>query len=131
MYAGTVEQGTAADQSYSEGGSMDQSRQEITVLNKSPALELHFNMSWHFFLSQEEKYRRQVEEASDFISRLLALLEKPGSPESKILFLRIIATIGESDRNKIEIGNVFRTLGLFVSLSFNSHSWQRNANWLT
>ncbi|KAF9094662.1 hypothetical protein BGX23_001775 [Mortierella sp. AD031] len=55
---------------------------------------------------KEEKYRRQVAEASDFISRLLALLEKPGSPESKILLLRIIATIGESDRNKIEIAKL-------------------------
>ncbi|KAF8947444.1 hypothetical protein BGZ47_009182 [Haplosporangium gracile] len=55
---------------------------------------------------KEEKYRRQVAEASDFISRLLALLEKLGSPESKILFLRIIATIGESDRNKIEIAKL-------------------------
>lgn len=54
--------------------------------------------------SQEEKYRRQVSESPNFISRLLALLEKPGSPETKILFLRIVATIGESDRNKIEIG---------------------------
>ncbi|KAK5809882.1 hypothetical protein F5H01DRAFT_31534 [Linnemannia elongata] len=53
---------------------------------------------------KEEKYRRQVAEAPDFISRLLALLEKPGSPESKVLLLRIVATIGESDRNKIEIG---------------------------
>ena len=43
-------------------------------------------------------------EAPDFISRLLALLEKPGSSENKILLLRIVATIGESDRNKIEIG---------------------------
>lgn len=54
--------------------------------------------------SQEEKYRRQVAEARDFISRLLSLLERPGLPETKILLLRIVATIGESDRNKIEIG---------------------------
>ncbi|KAF9960393.1 hypothetical protein BGZ65_012350, partial [Modicella reniformis] len=53
---------------------------------------------------KEDKYRRQVAEAPDFISRLLSLLEKPGSPDTKILILRIIATIGESDRNKIEIG---------------------------
>ncbi|KAF9364320.1 hypothetical protein BGX34_001906 [Mortierella sp. NVP85] len=52
---------------------------------------------------KEDKYRRQVAEAPDFISRLLSLLEKPGSPDTKILILRIIATIGESDRNKIEI----------------------------
>ncbi|KAF9574448.1 hypothetical protein EC968_006432 [Mortierella alpina] len=52
---------------------------------------------------KEEKYRRLVADAPDFISRLLSLLEKPGLPGSKILFLRIIATIGESDRNKIEI----------------------------
>ncbi|KAF9292304.1 hypothetical protein BGZ68_008269 [Mortierella alpina] len=52
---------------------------------------------------KEERYRRLVADAPDFISRLLSLLEKPGLPGSKILFLRIIATIGESDRNKIEI----------------------------
>ncbi|KAF9958547.1 hypothetical protein BGZ72_000216 [Mortierella alpina] len=52
---------------------------------------------------KEEKYRHLVADAPDFISRLLSLLEKPGLPGSKILFLRIIATIGESDRNKIEI----------------------------
>ncbi|KAF9964878.1 hypothetical protein BGZ70_005793 [Mortierella alpina] len=52
---------------------------------------------------KEEKYRRLVADAPDFISRLLSLLEKPGLPGSKVLFLRIIATIGESDRNKIEI----------------------------
>ncbi|CAO3569266.1 unnamed protein product [Mortierella alpina] len=52
---------------------------------------------------KEERYRRLVADAPDFISRLLSLLEKPGSPGSKVLFLRIIATIGESDRNKIEI----------------------------
>jgi len=45
-----------------------------------------------------------VAEARDFISRLLSLLERPGQPETKILLLRIVATIGESDRNKIEIG---------------------------
>lgn len=56
---------------------------------------------------QEEKYRRQVSESPNFISRLLTLLEKPGAPETKILFLRIVATIGESDRNKIEIGMSF------------------------
>ncbi|KAG0040889.1 hypothetical protein BGZ82_006762 [Podila clonocystis] len=55
---------------------------------------------------KEEKYRRQVSESPDFISRLLTLLEKPGSPETKILFLRIVATIGESDRNKIEIAKM-------------------------
>ncbi|KAG0376504.1 hypothetical protein BGX24_007644 [Mortierella sp. AD032] len=55
---------------------------------------------------KEEKYRRQVAETPDFISRLLELLEKPGSPESKVYFLRIIATIGESDRNKIEIAKL-------------------------
>ncbi|KAG0349406.1 hypothetical protein BG004_006435 [Podila humilis] len=52
---------------------------------------------------KEEKYRRQVSESPDFIFRLLALLEKPGTPETKILFLRIVSTMGESDRNKIEI----------------------------
>ncbi|KAI7817939.1 hypothetical protein BC939DRAFT_312290 [Gamsiella multidivaricata] len=55
---------------------------------------------------KEDKYRRQAAEAPDFISRLLSLLEKPGSPETKILILRIIATIGESDRNKIEIAKL-------------------------
>ncbi|KAF9110344.1 hypothetical protein BGX27_006476 [Mortierella sp. AM989] len=54
---------------------------------------------------KEDKYRRQVAESPDFNSRLLSLLEKPGSPETKVLILRIIATIGESDRIKIEIGN--------------------------
>ncbi|KAI9239328.1 MAG: hypothetical protein BYD32DRAFT_434967 [Podila humilis] len=55
---------------------------------------------------KEEKYRRQVSESPNFISRLLTLLEKPGAPETKILFLRIVATIGESDRNKIEIAKM-------------------------
>ncbi|KAF9934047.1 hypothetical protein FBU30_003557 [Linnemannia zychae] len=63
---------------------------------------------------KEEKYRRQVTEAPDFISRLLALLEKPGSSESKILFLRIIATISESDRNKIEIEGYKKILQLLI-----------------
>ncbi|KAI1320523.1 hypothetical protein EDD11_000485 [Mortierella claussenii] len=55
---------------------------------------------------KEDKYRRQVAEAPDFISRVLSMLEKPGSPEIKILILRILATIGESDRNKIEIAKL-------------------------
>ncbi|KAF9999742.1 hypothetical protein BGZ79_006666 [Entomortierella chlamydospora] len=55
---------------------------------------------------KEDKYRRQVAESPDFNSRLLLLLEKPGSPETKVLILRIIATIGESDRIKIEIAKL-------------------------
>ncbi|KAG0068581.1 hypothetical protein BGZ89_004465 [Linnemannia elongata] len=64
---------------------------------------------------KEEKYRRQVAEAPDFISRLLALLEKLGSPESKVLLLRIVATIGESDRNKIEIEGYKKILRLLIT----------------
>lgn len=32
------------------------------------------------------------------------MLERPGSVESKVLMLRMVATLGESDQNKIEIG---------------------------
>ena len=63
--------------------------------------------------TQEEKYRRQVAEARDFISRLLSLLERPGQFDTKILLLRIVATIGESDRNKIEIGKQETDIGLW------------------
>ncbi|KAF9428838.1 hypothetical protein BGZ94_000845 [Podila epigama] len=49
---------------------------------------------------KEEKYRRQVAESPDFISRLLALLEKHGSPETKILLLRMIATIAKLEGYK-------------------------------
>ncbi|KAF9194463.1 hypothetical protein BGZ51_009543 [Haplosporangium sp. Z 767] len=52
---------------------------------------------------KEEKYRHQIADTPDVISRLLSLLEKPGPAETKVLLLRTIATIGESDRNKIEI----------------------------
>ncbi|KAF9915854.1 hypothetical protein BX616_005183 [Lobosporangium transversale] len=55
---------------------------------------------------KEDKYQRNVTETPDFILRLLSLLEKPGSSETKVLLLRIISTIGESDRNKIEIAKL-------------------------
>ncbi|KAG0330362.1 hypothetical protein BGZ99_004732 [Dissophora globulifera] len=65
--------------------------------------------------SEEDKYRREVTESPDFISRLLTLLEKPTSPETKILLLRIIATMGESDRNKIEIEGYKKILRLLIT----------------
>ncbi|KAF9204679.1 hypothetical protein BGZ49_005001 [Haplosporangium sp. Z 27] len=55
---------------------------------------------------KEDKYRRQVAESPDFNSRLLLLLERPLPPETKVLILRTIATIGESDRIKIEIAKL-------------------------
>ncbi|KAG0242468.1 hypothetical protein BGW41_004036 [Actinomortierella wolfii] len=52
---------------------------------------------------KDEKYRNIASSSPQVITRTLSMLERPGSVESKILTLRIVATLGESDRNKIEI----------------------------
>ena len=105
MPTGAVEQIFGADQSDIKGRPSTTAEWIISFWLHGVILNLFTTPSL-----QEERYRRQVAEARDFISRLLSLLERPGQPETKILLLRIVATIGESDRNKIEIGKQWETV---------------------
>ncbi|KAK9728054.1 hypothetical protein K7432_001370 [Basidiobolus ranarum] len=53
---------------------------------------------------KEEKYRQVVANTPDLINRILLLLERLNTTETKKLALRVISTLGETDGNKIEIG---------------------------
>ncbi|KAF9972621.1 hypothetical protein BGZ73_004227 [Actinomortierella ambigua] len=55
---------------------------------------------------KDEKYCTLTSSSPQFISRTLSMLERSGSVESKILILRIVATLGGSDQNKIEIARL-------------------------
>ena len=53
---------------------------------------------------KDEKYRRVVAGTPELISKVLALLEKLSTTETKMLVLRVISTLGESTDSKLEIG---------------------------